>query len=163
MQINAIVAMSENHVIGNKNQLPWHLPADLQHFKTITFGKPILMGRKTFQSIGRPLPGRKNIILTTDKNFTAEGCDVAHSIAEALKIVEDQTEIFIIGGANLYATMLPQVQKLYLTIINQQFSGDAFFPELNMSEWREISREDHLPDEKNQYAFSFLVLERKQD
>lgn len=160
MLISAIVAMSDNRVIGHHNKLPWHLPADLQHFKKITLKKPILMGRKTFESIGRPLPERLNIVITRDKNFSAAGIDVTHSIEEALTLVKNHEEVFIIGGAELFNQTLMRVQRLYLTLIHQHFEGDTFFPELDKKEWREVAREDHEADEKNKWAYSFLVLER---
>jgi dihydrofolate reductase len=162
MRISAVVAMSDNRVIGKDNQLLWHLPADLKHFKQITMGKPILMGRKTFQSIGRPLPGRVNIVITQDKNFKADGCVVVHSIQAALKAVENQAEICVIGGAELYRQMLPIIQRIYLTIVHHDFSGDAFFPELDMNEWKEVERTELASDEKNNYSCSFLVLDKKQ-
>ena len=161
MHVSAIVAMSENRVIGKQNQLPWHLPADLQHFKKVTMGKPILMGRKTYQSIGRPLPGRCNVIITHDTAFKAPGCIVANSIDTALASVAYSDEVFVIGGALLYQHMLPHIQRIYLTIIHHEFAGDAYFPMLNPTEWHETARDDHLSDDKNPYAFSFIVLERK--
>ncbi len=163
--LSAIAAMAENRVIGLNNRMPWHMPADLKHFKTVTSGHPVLMGRKTFHSIGRPLPNRANIILTRDKQFTAQDClvvphpDAALSMALEL----DQDEVFIIGGAEIYRELLPRVQRLYLTIIHHQFEGDAFFPELNAAEWREVSREKHLADDKNAYDYSFVILERIED
>jgi dihydrofolate reductase len=160
MLISAVVAISENRAIGKDNQLLWHLPSDLKHFKQITLGKPILMGRKTYQSIGRPLPGRKNIIITRDKNFNAEGCEVVHSIQAALELVRDQEEVCVIGGAELYRQMLPNTQRIYMTIVHHTFSGDVFFPELNLSEWKEVERVECSSDEKNEYACSFLKLER---
>jgi len=160
MLISAIVAMSENRVIGFENRLPWHLPADLQYFKQVTQGKPILMGRKTHESIGRPLPNRENIILTRDKTFHAPGCTIVHSIESALANLPNQSELIVIGGAELYRQTLPLIQRLYLTIIHQAFAGDAFFPEIDKAEWKEIKREDYLRDEKNAYDYSFLVLER---
>ena len=159
MHISAVVAMSENRVIGKDNQLPWHLPADLQHFKKITMGKPIIMGRKTFESIGKPLPGRNNIIITRDKNFKAQSCIVVHSIEEAISSVKDNNEIFIIGGAELFKQTLPNIQRLYLTIIHHVFDGDTYFPEINSSEWREVEREFHAPDANNIYSYSFVTLE----
>ncbi len=160
MFLSAIVAMSENRVIGKDNRLPWHLPADLIYFKKTTINKPILMGRKTYESIGRPLPQRKNIIITRDQNFIAPGCQVFNSIDVALASLAEQEEVLIIGGATLYQQMLPRMQRIYLTIIHQQFEGDAFFPEFNMQEWREIERSDHEPDEKNKYPYSFTILDR---
>jgi len=160
MYIAAIVAMSENRAIGKGNQLLWHLPADLQHFKQITLGKPILMGRKTWQSIGRPLPGRTNVIMTRDKNFKAEGCVVVNSIPSALAAVDDQAEIFVIGGAELYRQMLPLTQRIYVTIVHHTFLADTFFPELNPAEWQETERVEKPADEKNIYSCSFLILNR---
>lgn len=162
MHLSAIVAMSQNRAIGKDNKLLWHLPADLAHFKHITMSKPILMGRKTFQSIGRPLPGRCNIVITRDRNFHAEGCVIVHSPHDALDAANDYEEAFVIGGAELYHLLLPKVQRLYLTIVHHHFTGDAFFPELDLSEWRECERVDHQADAKNQYPFSFITLERQQ-
>lgn len=159
-KIIAIVALDENHAIGLNNKLPWHLPADLRHFKEVTLGKPIIMGRKTFESIGRPLPGRKNIIVTRDKNFSAIGCDIVHSLPDAIQAASDVDEIFIIGGAQLFAEAMPLVQQLYLTIIHENFKGDTFFPPLNSAEWRETHREDHEVDEKNIYRYSFITMQR---
>jgi len=158
--ISAIVAMGENRVIGAKNQLPWHLPADLAHFKTITTGHPILMGRKTYESIGKPLPNRTNIILTRDPNYQVDGCLVVSSVDEAIAQTPADTEIFIIGGAEIYQQFLSHIQRLYLTIVHQEFDGDVFFPKMNMDEWKEISREAHTADERNVYAYSFLILEK---
>jgi dihydrofolate reductase len=160
MLISAIVAMSENRVIGKNNQLPWHLPADLQHFKKITMDKPILMGRKTFQSIGRVLPGRCNVIITRDENLQAPGAVVANSIETALSSVGYSSEIFFIGGAALFQQILPKVQRLYITIIHHQFEGDVFFPELNPLEWVEIEKKFHKADAENIYSYSFIVLDR---
>lgn len=160
MRISAIAAMSENRVIGNDNQLPWHLPADLKYFKKITQGSPILMGRKTYESIGRPLPNRKNIVITRDTGFEAPGCTVVNSIDTAFAMLSEQEEVFVIGGAMLYQQILPRIQRLYLTIIHHNFSGDAYFPEINLSEWKEVSCEDHAADQENQYAYSFFVYDR---
>lgn len=159
--LSAIAALSANRVIGQKNQLPWHLPADLKHFKALTLGKPILMGRKTFESIGRPLPLRHNIILTSDPVFKAEGCTITSSLDSALSLAQPAEEVMVIGGATLYEQLLPRIQRLYLTVIHHSFEGDAYFPELEESSWREISREDHEADADNAYSYSFLVLERK--
>lgn len=159
MRIAAIVAMSENRVIGKDNQLPWHLPADLKHFKQITMGKSILMGRKTFESIGHALPGRKNIIITRDAMYYAKDCLVFNSIDTALASLATEDEIFVIGGALLFQQMLPRIQHLYLTIIHQQFAGDVFFPEFDMQEWHEVKREDYEADALNQYSYSFIELE----
>lgn len=159
----AIAAMDENRVIGKDNQLPWRLPADLQHFKALTTGHPILMGRKTYESIGRPLPHRLNIVMTRDQNYSAAGCEVVTSVAAALTLATQQQskEIFIIGGAEIYQQLLPEIERIYLTIVHHQFAGDVFFPALDQEEWRETVRERHEPDTQNAYAYSFLTLDRK--
>jgi len=163
MRISAIIAMSSNRVIGKNNQLPWHLPADLKHFKKITMGKPILMGRKTYESIGRPLPGRSNIIITRDSKFQAPGCIIRHSIESALTTaaLQHSEEIFIIGGALIFQETLPLIQRLYLTLIHESIEGDAYFPELNSAEWQKIEQIDHHPDKENNYSYSFKILDRK--
>jgi dihydrofolate reductase len=161
MRISAICAMSENRVIGNQNKLPWHLPADLQHFKKVTLGKPILLGRKTYESIGRPLPDRCNVVITRDMQFQAPGCLVVNSIEHALKAVAYSDEVFIIGGALLYHQTLAMTQRLYLTLIHQDFEGDTFFPDISLQEWAETERIHHEADDKNPYAYSFIVLDKK--
>jgi dihydrofolate reductase len=161
MIISAIVAMSENRVIGKNNKLPWHVPADLKHFKTTTLGKPIVMGRKTFASIGRPLPDRTNVILTHDTTFTAPGCEVFLNIDSALGSLKEHEEIIIIGGSTVYAQMLPHLTRLYLTLIHDHIKGDTVFPELNMEEWAEVDRKNHKADVKHAHDYSFLTLERK--
>ncbi|VAW86488.1 Dihydrofolate reductase [hydrothermal vent metagenome] len=162
--ISIIAAMDNNRLIGSDNQLPWYLPADLKYFKKVTTGKPILMGRKTYESIGKPLPGRINIIVTKNKQYSAPGCEVAHSIEHALCIAENHPEIMIIGGASFYQHMLPKAQRLYLTQIQgNNFTGDAYFPEWNESEWYEVGRENHQPDEKNKYVYSFIILEKREN
>ncbi len=153
--------MSRNRVIGKGNALPWHLPADLKYFKRITLGKPIIMGRKTFESIGRPLPGRVNIIVTHELAYRADGCTVVHSIDEAISIAQAHEEVMVIGGAKLFEQVLPRAERIYLTEIDEEFAGDIFFPELDRRVWREIQRAAHAPDEQNPYAYSFVVLERK--
>lgn len=162
MIISIIAAISNNYVIGKDNQIPWHLPADFAYFKKNTLGKPIIMGAKTFESIGKALPGRKNIILHRDKNYKAEGCIVVDSIEAALEAARDAQEVMICGGASVYQQFLPMAQRLYLTYIDHDFAGDTFFPEFEKKEWREISREKHEPDQKNPYAYAFVVLERVQ-
>lgn len=161
-KLSAIVAMSENRVIGHNNQLPWHLPADLKHFKTLTSGHTIIMGRKTHEAIGRPLPQRTNIVITTNPNYNANGCIVVHSLEEALShhAHAADTEIFIIGGEQIYRQALQHVQRLYLTIVHQDISGDAFFPALDMPAWQEVSRVTHPADEQHAFAFSFVQLQR---
>lgn len=161
MQLSIIAAMSENYVIGKENQLPWHLPADLKHFKNITWGKPILMGRKTYESIGKPLPGRRNIIITRNPEFQAEGCEITHSLEQALSLVKDSAEVMVIGGAQLFAQALPQASRMYLTIIHHYFDGDCFFPHWDAKQWQEVEREDFAAGEGFSYGFSYLVMERK--
>lgn len=158
--ISLIAAMAENRVIGINNTLPWHLPADFKHFKSVTMGKPILMGRKTYESIGRPLPGRTNVIITNNSDYCAEGCEVVNSIDEALSLTSDQPEVMVIGGASFYQQTLPIAHKIYLTIIHHNFEGDAHFVEFDQSQWREVERVDHEADEKNGYPYSFVTLER---
>jgi dihydrofolate reductase len=159
--LSIICAMDQNRLIGKDNALPWHLPADLAFFKQTTLGKPILMGRKTYESIGRPLPGRRNIIITRNRDYQIDGCDTCQSIDAALELVADQQEIMLIGGASLYQQSLETAQHLYLTRIHASFEGDAWFPEFNPADWKEIWREDHHPDEKNRYDFSFIKYSRK--
>jgi dihydrofolate reductase len=159
--LSIICAMDENRLIGKNNELPWHLPADLAFFKQNTLGKPILMGRKTYESIGRPLPGRQNIIITSNVDYRIEGCDICQSIDEALELAADQQEIMLIGGASLYQQTLDKAQQLYLTRIHSSFEGDAWFPEFNLDDWIEVWREDRFADEKNQYDFSFIKYSRK--
>lgn len=161
MRIAAIFAMSDNRVIGKDNQLPWRLPADMRHFKKITMGKPILLGRKTYESIGHALPGRCNVVITRDIHFQAPGCVVANSLETALLAADYSEEIIVIGGAILYQHLLPRTHRLYMTLIHHQFDGDTYFPELNMNEWQEIEREDHHADAENQYDYSFITLDRK--
>jgi dihydrofolate reductase len=163
MKISIIVAMGDNRVIGNDNRLPWHLPADLKHFKATTMGKPIIMGRKTWESIGRPLPGRTNIVVTRDMHYTADGCSVVHSLDAALVAAAGHDEVMVIGGAEFYRQVLPEASTLYLTLIHDEFEGDVFFPALVTGEWREVGREDFDADENNPHAYSFLRLERVED
>lgn len=158
-----IVAAAQNGVIGRDNQLPWHLSADLKRFRALTMGHHILMGRKTFESIGRPLPGRTNIVITRQPDFRAEGVVVVHSLAEALALAADDDRIFVVGGAEIYRQALPQADRIYLTIIHQDFEGDTFWFDLDRMVWRETSRVAHRPDEKNPYPYSFVELERKQN
>ena len=155
--LSLIVAVDENNLIGNNNQLPWHLSADLKYFKSVTMGKPIIMGRKTFDSIGKPLPGRKNIIITRNNNFKAAGCEVYTDINEAIKNCEPEEECFVIGGAELFRIALPLANKLYLTKIHHQFEGDTFFPALENRIWKLTDADHHLKDEKNKYDYSFFI------
>ena len=157
--ISFVVAMDEQGVIGQGNALPWHLPADLKHFKSMTMGKPIIMGRRTFESIGRPLPGRHNIVITRNRAFTAPGCTVVHSFAEAQQAAGGG-ELMVIGGAELFRELLPRADRIHLSLIHHRFGGDTHFPPLDFSQWREIERTDHRPDDRNPYPYSFVLLER---
>lgn len=152
--------MSENRVIGQHNQLPWHLPADLKHFKRTTMGKPVVMGRKTFESIGRPLPGRTNIIVTRNPRFQQNNCIVVHSIEDAIDAVKTTDELMVIGGASFYEQSIPLADRMYLTLIRHTFPGDAFFPRYQKDDWLEIERSDHDADDTNPYPYSFIVMER---
>ncbi|MDO8954110.1 MAG: dihydrofolate reductase [Gammaproteobacteria bacterium] len=158
MKLSAVVAYSQNRVMGKNNQLPWHLPDDLKHFKALTVGKPVLMGRKTYESIGKPLPNRRNIILSRDPALQIAGCEVIHSIDE-LKATDE--EIMVIGGAEIFAMLLPQIDTLYLTEIQASIDGDVFFPTLPSQEWQEISRQHHPSDATHQFPFDFIHLKKK--
>jgi len=160
MVISLIVAMSKNHVIGVDNQLPWHLPVDLKYFKETTMGKPIVMGRKTFQSIGRPLPGRENIVLTREATFKAPGCWITGDIESVLKKYADTPELMITGGAQIFEQTLSLAQRLYITYVDVELKGETFFPYFDMAEWKEIARTMHLADEKNKYNCTFCIFER---
>ena len=162
MLVSAIVATAHRNVIGKDNQIPWYLPADLKYFKRTTLDHHIIMGRNSFRSIGRPLPKRTNIVITRDPFFTAEGVLIAHSLEEALGMAYDngETEAFIIGGGVIYNESQHLWDKIYLTEVDLDVEGDVFFPTIDMSEWREIWREAHEPDEKNEWAYVFRILER---
>ena len=159
MTVSSIVAISENHVIGKDNKLLWYLPNDLKHFKEITSGHTIIMGRKTFDSVGKPLPKRRNIIITR-QDIAIEGCEVVKSIEAALELCKDEKEVFIVGGAEIYKQSMKFTDRIYLTIVHQNFEGDSFFPEINKEEWKEVSSEDFEPDEKNLIPYSFITFER---
>ena len=163
MIVSAIVATSKSGVIGKDNDIPWYLPADLKYFKKTTLNHHIIMGRKTFQSIGRPLPKRTNIVLTRDGFFVASKCLVAHSLEGALEMAFDneEKEVFIIGGGQIYELALPYLDRVYLTQVDIDVAGDVTFPTLPESDWEEISSEAHLPDDKNEYGYTFKVYERK--
>ena len=166
IKVCAVVAAGSNYLIGINNKLPWHLPKDLQHFKSTTLNKPIVMGRKTFESIGRPLPGRHNIVITRQQNWSAEGVVCVGSLAAALSegeawcLQHDQSEIMIIGGAEIYQQSQSLVERIYLTRVEATLEGDAFFPPLDEKCWHEISRENHFACDQNLYNYSFCVLER---
>ncbi|MFZ2314182.1 MAG: dihydrofolate reductase [Gammaproteobacteria bacterium] len=159
----AIVAMDENGLIGQQNQLPWRLPADLKHFKAITTGYPIIMGRKTYESIGRPLPNRTNIVVTSDAAYSAPGCLVATTIEEAIATAakEQPEKIFVIGGSEIYRQTLDQIQCLYMTIVHHAFEGDVFFKGFRQEEWVEVAREIFQADEMNAWDYSFIEWSRK--
>jgi len=157
--LNLIVAIAHNNVIGLAGKMPWHLPAELAYFKRITMGHPIVMGRKTFDSIGRPLPGRRNIVVTANATWRCEGVEVAGNIEAALSMVEGSSA-FVIGGATLYAAALPVADRVYLTAIDATVEGDTFFPKLAPETWREVSRERREKDDKNAYDVDFVVFER---
>lgn len=159
--ISIIVAISENSAIGKNNQLLWHLPADLKHFKKITTGHPILMGRKTYDSIGKPLPNRRNIVISRQQDLKITGVEIVNSIDEAISHCHNEEEVFIIGGAEIYKSALALTNRIYLTTVHQHYEADAFFPILTKSEWKEINQEYHAADEKNSVAYTFSTLERK--
>jgi len=159
-RLSLIAAVAENGIIGSGNALPWRLPEDLKHFKTLTLGHPVIMGRKTYESIGRPLPGRRNIVVTRNRDFHMEGCEIAQSLEAAIAACGlDCGEVFVIGGAQIYAEALPLAQRIYLTEIRKPFKGDARFPVLDRKEWEETSREAHVSSEG--LAFDFAVYGRK--
>lgn len=158
--LSLIVAAGERNEIGKAGGMPWHLPADLKHFKATTLGKPVVMGRHTHESIGKALPGRRNIVVTRNPAYRAEGCEVAHSLQEALRLAGDAAEVMIIGGAALYREALPRAERIYLTRIAGQFEADTYFPALDMQEWQEKQRVHQPADERNAYACDFINLER---
>ncbi|MFA1711080.1 dihydrofolate reductase [Peribacillus frigoritolerans] len=160
--ISLMVAMDQNRVIGKNNKLPWHLPADLQYFKKVTMGHPIVMGRKTFESIGRVLPGRENVIVTRNQEFKVEGCVVLHDIAQIKMFADNHDEeVFVIGGAEIFKEILPFTDRLYITEIHETFEGDTFFPEIDENEWDVISSNAGQIDEKNRFAHDFIILQKK--
>ena len=153
--------MDRNGVIGAGGALPWRLPADLRYFRSVTMGKPILMGRRTHASIGRPLPGRENVVLSRDREYTAPGCTVMHSVDEVLGRFADVEEIMVTGGADLYAEMLPRADRIYLTRVHAEVAGDTHFPQFDPEHWHEIERQDFPADHENEFPYSFSVLERR--
>lgn len=157
--LSIIVAMDKNHLIGKQNTLPWHLPADLAYFKKTTSNKTIVMGRKTYESIGRPLPNRRNIVLSSNQDLSIKGVEVAHNIQEVVELVQDEAEVFIIGGANIYAQTLAYCKRLYITQIDGEFEGDAHFPSLDLTKWQMVQSEKHLADENNLQDYCFSVFE----
>jgi dihydrofolate reductase len=160
-RVSLIAALAQNRVIGIENRLPWKLPEDLAHFKALTLGHPILMGRKTFESLGRPLPGRRNIVITRNRDYQPAGCEIASSIPAAIALCADVEEIFFIGGAELYKQVLSIVDRLYLTEVQIEALGDAWFPDYDHSVFSEISRESHTGEKSDTLAFDFVVYVRK--
>lgn len=160
-----IAAIGLRNELGKDNDLIWHLPADLKRFKKVTTGHTIIMGRKTFESIGKPLPNRKTVIITRDKNYQFEGCDVVHSLEEAIENNADGNELFIIGGAQIYSQAIKNnlVDKLDITLVQDTFEADVFFPEIDFLHWKIAKREDFLADEKNKYNYSFLTFEKSNE
>ena len=161
MFISLIVAVAKNNVIGGDNKLLWHLPADLRHFKNVTMDHTIIMGRKTFESVGKPLPGRRNIIVTRNEDFEAEGCTIVNNMQAAVDLCKKENEVFIIGGADIFRQSMNAADKIYLTRINHEFKGDVFFPELNFSDWKLVKYLKFHADEKNKYEYSFAEYERQ--
>ena len=161
MILSLIAAMDKNRLIGRDNALPWHLPADLAHFKNITMAKPILMGRKTYDSIGRPLPGRTNIVITRSDDIEIEGVTVVNSIEDAISTVPDAEELMVIGGSLIYELVLPKAHRMYLSFVEGEFEGDAWFPEFNENEWEITGTQTQTADEKNVHACRFVTYERK--
>ncbi|MFU1505310.1 type 3 dihydrofolate reductase [Aeromonas veronii] len=163
MKISMIAAMAHDRVIGKDNQMPWHMPADLAHFKRVTLGKPVLMGRKTFESIGRPLPGRRNLVISRNPDYQAEGIEVVGSVEAALALLAGSSveELMVIGGGHLYAEMLPSADCLYLTQIDLAVEGDTRFPAFDDGQWQRIECESHPADEKNPHPYSFETWQRR--
>lgn len=158
--LSLIAAVSENGVIGRDNQLPWRLPADLAHFKRLTIGKPIIMGRRTWESLPGLLPHRTHIVITRDREYRAEGGHVVHSVEEAINLAGDAEEMMVVGGANLYRQALPLCSRMYLTFVHDTIEGDTRFPDYEAAAWCEESRERHEPDDRNRHAYSFVTLKR---
>ncbi len=159
--ISIISAMARNRVIGKDNRLPWHLPADLQHFKQITMGKPMIMGRKTWESLPGLLPGRPHIVVSRNRDYIAAGARVVHSLEEAIRAAGEAEEIMIVGGANLYAQALPRAGRMYLTFVEAEIAGDAYFPTFDAAQWQERERQTCPADEKNPFACQFVRLDRR--
>lgn len=158
--LSIIAALADNRVIGRGNALPWRMPADLAHFKRLTLGKPIIMGRRTWESLPGLLPHRTHIVVTRDRDYRVEGAIVVHSIADAIAFAGDAEEMMVVGGANLYAQTLPLASRMYLTYIHQHVDGDAVFPDYDEADWCEVARERHAADARNPHAYSFVILER---
>ena len=160
-QVSLIVAMAENGCIGRDNALPWRLPEDLRGFKSLTLGKPILMGRRTYESIGHPLPQRRNLVLTRERTWQRPGVLAVHSLGHALGCARDADELIGIGGAEVYRLMLPFARRIYLTLVHAEIPGDTFFPAIDPTQWADVECHRHAAGEHNRYAFTFMTLERK--
>ena len=160
MVISLITAMDRNRLIGDDNRLPWHLPADFAHFKSVTMGKPIIMGRKTYESIGKPLPGRSNIVLSRNPEVSFEGVTCVSSFEDAIAVVPDAEEVMVIGGSTIYEMLLPKADRLYITYVDGEFKGDAWFPDFDESQWFEKEVVMRASDEKNLYDCRFVTLEK---
>lgn len=158
--ITLIAARARNGVIGRNNQIPWNIPGELAYFKRMTMGHPIVMGRKTWESIGRPLPGRRNIVVTRNREYIAPGAEVVAGLDQALMLVGDVDEVFVIGGGELYAEAMPRADRIVLTEIDADFEGDTFLPPLDRSQWREKIREHHPPASERTFGYSFVIYER---
>lgn len=158
--LSVIAALADNRVIGIDNRLPWRLPADLQHFKALTMGKPMIMGRRTWESLPGLLPGRPHVVISRDENYLAEGARVVHSLPQAFDLYPDATELMLVGGANLYAQAIPLAARMYLTYVHASPEGDAFFPPFDSSQWQEVDREEGICDEKNPLPHTFVTLRR---
>jgi dihydrofolate reductase len=161
MHLSIIVAFDRNRLIGKNNLLPWHLPADLKHFRTLTMGHHMIMGRRTYESIGKPLPGRVSVVITRQKGLEIPGCIVVNDFDEAIESCGAQEEVFVIGGAEIFNCTMPLATRLYITRIDHAFEGDTWFPEINPSDWKEVSIESHTSDEKNPWPYSFITYLRK--
>ncbi len=160
MKISIIVAAARNNVIGRDGELPWRLPEDLKRFKQLTSGKPVIMGRLTYESIGKPLPDRKNIVLSTRNGLKIDGCDVVDTPDAAIRLAGGAEEVMVIGGGGVYSQMLPMADRIYMTRINATVDGDTFFPEIKDNEWQVVDRVDFPEDESRQFDFSFVTLDR---
>ncbi len=159
-RIAFVVALDRDRVIGRDGALPWRLPDDMKHVRAITMGKPLIMGRRTYESIGRALPGRTSIVLTRDAGFRADGVIVAHTPEEALRLAGDVPEVVVFGGAEIFRAFLPMADRIYLTEVDAQVGGDRFFPVIDPAEWRETERVEHASDERHPFAFRFVTLDR---
>ncbi|WP_341502967.1 type 3 dihydrofolate reductase [Gallaecimonas sp. GXIMD4217] len=161
MILSLVAAMAHDRIIGKDNQMPWHLPADLKHFKAVTLGKPVLMGRKTFASIGRPLPGRRNLVVSRQPDLHIEGVETFTSVEAALASCSGVAEVMVIGGGQIYQQLLPRAQRLYLTLIDADLDGDTRFPDWQSAgSWRELERSEHHADDRNGYNLTFITFER---